>query len=100
MIPIFMLFCPVALLTRLNIVICETGTPVFGLLDIPLPRSCQCSIQAQWLSLGRASGAVLDAAVAASQKSPPRRTILFAGDGGLRLVRPHSRPTADIHTKT
>jgi len=67
---------------------------VLGLMDTPLPRSSRLLQATQWQSVGWANGAVVGASLAAAQTRSNRRTILFAGDGGLQLVR--TRDLSDI----
>lgn len=69
----------------LDIIITETGTSVFGLLDVPLPSHATYVAQILWGSIGWSVGAALGCSLAASE-GKPRRTVLFVGDGALQLV--------------
>lgn len=68
-----------------DIIITETGTSSFGILDVPFPNGATAISQVLYGSIGYTVGATLGAAVAAkeSQSKMKRRTILFIGDGSL-----------------
>ncbi|GFZ49727.1 pyruvate decarboxylase [Saitozyma sp. JCM 24511] len=68
-----------------DIIITETGTSVFGLLDVPLPSHATYVAQILWGSIGWSVGAALGCSLAASE-GKPRRTVLFVGDGALQLT--------------
>ena len=65
-----------------DIIIAETGTSMFGLLETPIPDNTTFIAQCLWGSIGYSVGAVLGAAIAA----PTRRTALFVGDGSFQLT--------------
>jgi len=68
-----------------DVVIAETGTSSFGILDIPLPEKSVFVSQILWGSIGWTIGSTLGAAFAA-QDIGLNRTILFIGDGSLQLT--------------
>jgi len=68
-----------------DVVITETGTSAFGLLDVPLPEHSVYLTQCLWGSIGWAVGSTLGAAFAARDLGL-NRTILFIGDGSLQLT--------------
>lgn len=65
-----------------DIILAETGTSMFGLLETPIPDKATFITQALWGSIGYTVGAVLGAAIA----DPSRRTLLFVGDGSFQLT--------------
>jgi pyruvate decarboxylase len=65
-----------------DIVIAETGTSGFGIIDVPLPKDATLVTQVLWGSIGFSVGATLGAACAARDLQLGR-TILFVGDGSL-----------------
>ncbi|THH20547.1 hypothetical protein EW146_g826 [Bondarzewia mesenterica] len=68
-----------------DVIVSETGTATFGVLDIPLPRGCIYACQILWGSIGWTVGSTLGAALAARETNMGR-TILFVGDGSLQLT--------------
>ncbi|KAJ7212182.1 pyruvate decarboxylase, partial [Mycena pura] len=68
-----------------DVVIAETGTSSFGILDVPLPDKAVFLAQILWGSIGWTTGATLGAAFAARDVGLGR-TILFIGDGSLQLT--------------
>lgn len=64
------------------IVIAETGTSMFGVLETIMPAGTTFISQPLWGSIGYATGALLGACLAA----PKRQVILFVGDGSLQLT--------------
>lgn len=70
-----------------DVIITETGTSAFGLINVPLPSHSTYVAQVLWGSIGWAVGATLGCALAATEEKHHRRTILFEGDGSLQLVR-------------
>jgi len=68
-----------------DIVIAETGTSSFGIIDVPLPKEAILITQILWGSIGYSVGATLGAACAARDRNLGR-TILFVGDGSLQLT--------------
>ncbi|KAL7408983.1 pyruvate decarboxylase [Mrakia frigida] len=71
-----------------DVILAETGTAAFGILDIPYPKTAISLAQVLWGSIGWSVGATLGAAQAAreSKQGADRRTILFCGDGSLQLT--------------
>ena len=65
-----------------DVVVAETGTSSFGILDVPLPKGAIFLSQILWGSIGWTVGATLGAALAAEDLGLGR-TILFVGDGSL-----------------
>ncbi|TFK73562.1 pyruvate decarboxylase THI3 [Pluteus cervinus] len=68
-----------------DVIVTETGTANFGILDIPLPEKSIILNQILWGSIGWSVGSTLGAALAA-RESGLGRTILFVGDGSLQLT--------------
>ncbi|KAJ3747327.1 pyruvate decarboxylase [Lentinula detonsa] len=68
-----------------DVVIAETGTSSFGILDVPLPKDSVFLAQILWGSIGWTVGSTLGAALAAKDCNM-NRTILFVGDGSLQLT--------------
>ncbi|KAF7365283.1 Pyruvate decarboxylase [Mycena venus] len=68
-----------------DVVIAETGTSSFGILDVPLPEKSVFVSQILWGSIGWTIGSTLGAAFAARDIGL-NRTILFIGDGSLQLT--------------
>ncbi|KAL4251922.1 Pyruvate decarboxylase [Abortiporus biennis] len=68
-----------------DVVIAETGTSSFGVLDVPMPKGSIFISQILWGSIGWTVGATLGAALAARDLGLGR-TILFVGDGSLQLT--------------
>lgn len=73
-----------------DVIIGETGTSSFGILDTTLPKDVSLLLQVLWGSIGWSVGATLGAALAAREQG--RRTILFVGDGSLQLTVQEVRP--------
>lgn len=69
-----------------DIVIGETGTSSFGLVNVPFPKNGSCLTQTLWGSIGWATGATMGAVLAANEAKEKRRTILFTGDGSIQLT--------------
>ncbi|KAF8823409.1 hypothetical protein HHX47_DHR10000031 [Lentinula edodes] len=67
-----------------DVVIAETGTSAFGVLDIPFPPNAVFISQILWGSIGWV-GSTLGAAMAARERNLGR-TILFIGDGSIQLT--------------
>ena len=65
-----------------DVIVGETGTSSFGLLDVALPEGATFVSQILWGSIGWSVGATLGVALAAKDLGLPR-TILFVGDGSL-----------------
>ncbi|KAJ3926910.1 MAG: thiamine diphosphate-binding protein [Lentinula lateritia] len=68
-----------------DVVIAETGTSAFGVLDIPFPDNAVFVSQILWGSIGWTVGSTLGAAMAARERNLGR-TILFIGDGSIQLT--------------
>ncbi|EPQ54543.1 pyruvate decarboxylase THI3 [Gloeophyllum trabeum ATCC 11539] len=68
-----------------DIVVAETGTSSFGILDVPLPEGAVFVSQILWGSIGWTVGSTLGAALAGRELGLGR-TILFVGDGSLQLT--------------
>ncbi|KAJ7288386.1 thiamine diphosphate-binding protein [Mycena rebaudengoi] len=68
-----------------DVIIAETGTSSFGILDVPLPEQSVFLAQILWGSIGWTVGSTLGAAFAARDIGL-NRTILFIGDGSLQLT--------------
>jgi pyruvate decarboxylase len=68
-----------------DVVVAETGTSSFGVLDVPLPKQAVFVSQILWGSIGWTVGSTLGAALAAREEGLGR-TILFIGDGSLQLT--------------
>ncbi|RPD77946.1 pyruvate decarboxylase [Lentinus tigrinus ALCF2SS1-7] len=68
-----------------DIVVAETGTSSFGVLDVPLPAGAVFVSQILWGSIGWTVGSTLGAAFAGLDRGM-NRTILFVGDGSLQLT--------------
>jgi hypothetical protein len=69
-----------------DIVISETGTSSFGMIQTPLPKGSINVSQVLWGSIGYAGGATLGALLAAEESDVKRRVILLTGDGSLQLT--------------
>ena len=65
-----------------DVVIAETGTAGFGMIDVPMPKEATLITQVLWGSIGYSVGALLGAACGARDRGLGR-TILFVGDGSL-----------------
>jgi pyruvate decarboxylase len=65
-----------------DVIIAETGTAGFGIIDVPLPKEATLITQVLWGSIGYSVGALLGAACGARDRQLGR-TILFVGDGSL-----------------
>jgi pyruvate decarboxylase len=69
-----------------DIVITETGTSNFGILETKFPKGVTALSQVLWGSIGYSVGATQGAALAARDAGTSRRTILFVGDGSFQLT--------------
>ncbi|KAF8558312.1 pyruvate decarboxylase [Imleria badia] len=67
-----------------DVIVAETGTSNFGILDVPLPDESVFVSQILWGSIGWTVGSTLGAALAARDKGLGR-VILFIGDGSIQL---------------
>lgn len=69
-----------------DVVITETGTSAFGIVQSYFPDKCIGISQVLWGSIGFTVGATLGAVMAAQEIDPKKRVILFVGDGSLQLT--------------
>lgn len=69
-----------------DIVITETGTSSFGIIQTQFPKNTLGISQILWGSIGYTVGATCGAVMAAEEIDPNRRVILFVGDGSLQLT--------------
>lgn len=68
-----------------DVIVTETGTANFGILDVPLPEKSVLINQIFWGSIGWSVGSLLGAALATKDVGLGR-TILFVGDGSAQLT--------------
>lgn len=68
-----------------DVIVTETGTSNFGILEVPLPPESVLVSQILWGSIGWSVGSCLGAALAARDVGL-NRVILFVGDGSLQLT--------------
>ncbi|CAK7909038.1 pyruvate decarboxylase isozyme 1 [[Candida] anglica] len=69
-----------------DIIITETGTSAFGIVQSKFPNNTIGISQVLWGSIGFTVGATLGAVMAAEEIDPNKRVILFIGDGSLQLT--------------
>ncbi|CAH6722373.1 pyruvate decarboxylase [[Candida] jaroonii] len=69
-----------------DIIITETGTSAFGIVQSKFPNNTIGISQVLWGSIGYTVGATLGAVMAAEEIDPNKRVILFVGDGSLQLT--------------
>ncbi|OBA24198.1 pyruvate decarboxylase [Metschnikowia bicuspidata var. bicuspidata NRRL YB-4993] len=69
-----------------DIIITETGTSAFGIVQSRFPNDTIGISQVLWGSIGFTVGATLGAVMAAQEIDPKKRVILFVGDGSLQLT--------------
>lgn len=69
-----------------DIIITETGTSAFGIVQSYFPDNCIGISQVLWGSIGFTVGATCGAVMAAQEIDPKKRVILFVGDGSLQLT--------------
>lgn len=69
-----------------DVIITETGTANFGILETRFPPGVTAISQVLWGSIGYSVGAAQGAALAAHEMDPSRRVILIVGDGSLQLT--------------
>lgn len=69
-----------------DIIVTETGTSAFGIVQSKFPNNTIGISQVLWGSIGFTTGATVGAAMAAQEIDPNKRVILFIGDGSLQLT--------------
>ncbi|KAK6461879.1 pyruvate decarboxylase [Scheffersomyces coipomensis] len=69
-----------------DIIVTETGTSAFGIIQSKFPNNTIGISQVLWGSIGFTVGATVGAAMAAQEMNPNKRVILFVGDGSLQLT--------------
>lgn len=69
-----------------DIIIAETGTSAFGIVQTRFPNNTTGISQVLWGSIGYTVGATLGAVAAAEEIDKEKRVILFVGDGSLQLT--------------
>ncbi|VEU23462.1 DEKNAAC104508 [Brettanomyces naardenensis] len=69
-----------------DIVVAETGTSSFGILQAHYPAGVTAISQVLWGSIGYALPSSIGAAFAAEEIDRSKRVILFIGDGSLQLT--------------
>ncbi|ODV62015.1 alpha-keto acid decarboxylase family protein [Ascoidea rubescens DSM 1968] len=74
------------ILREKDIIITETGTSSFGILQTRFPSQCIGISQILYGSIGYTVGACLGASMAIEEVEPERRVLLFIGDGSLQLT--------------
>ncbi|KAF3909367.1 hypothetical protein AA313_de0200639 [Arthrobotrys entomopaga] len=69
-----------------DVIITETGTANFGILETRFPKGVTSISQVLWGSIGYSVGACQGAALAVKESDPSRRVILIVGDGSFQLT--------------
>ncbi|ODV78515.1 pyruvate decarboxylase [Suhomyces tanzawaensis NRRL Y-17324] len=69
-----------------DVIVTETGTSSFGIIQTKYPKNAIGISQVLWGSIGYSVGAAFGGVVAAEELDPNRRVILFVGDGSLQLT--------------
>lgn len=69
-----------------DIVVAETGTSSFGILQAHYPKGVTAISQVLWGSIGYSLPAAVGATFAAEEIDKSKRVILFIGDGSLQLT--------------
>ncbi|GES96149.1 pyruvate decarboxylase [Rhizophagus clarus] len=69
-----------------DIIVAETGTSLFGLMDVRFPEGATFISQVLYGSIGYSVGATLGATLAAKNNKIKRRIVLFVGDGSFQLT--------------
>jgi pyruvate decarboxylase len=78
-----------------DVIIAETGTSYFGVVDVPMPEGCTFVSQMLWGSIGWTVGSTLGAALAARECNLGR-TILFIGDGSMYVYFSTTLPIDEL----
>jgi len=69
-----------------DVVVTETGTANFGIVETRFPKGVTAISQVLWGSIGYSVGACQGAALAVKEMDSSRRVILFVGDGSFQLT--------------
>lgn len=69
-----------------DVIVTETGTSNFGIVQTKFPKDAVGISQVLWGSIGYSVGSAAGAVIAAEEIDPNRRVILFVGDGSLQLT--------------
>lgn len=70
-----------------DVIVTETGTANFGILESKFPKNTFAISQVLWGSIGYSVGATQGAALAVKDsEGEERRVVLFVGDGSLQLT--------------
>ncbi|CAK9439133.1 uncharacterized protein LODBEIA_P33570 [Lodderomyces beijingensis] len=69
-----------------DVIVTETGTSNFGIIQTKFPKNVIGISQVLWGSIGYSVGSAAGAVIAAEEVDPTRRVILFVGDGSLQLT--------------
>lgn len=69
-----------------DIIITDTGTSAFGIIQTRFPNNTIGISQVLWGSIGYSVGATLGAVMAATEIDPTKRVIVFVGDGSLQVA--------------
>lgn len=69
-----------------DVIVTETGTSNFGIVQTKFPKNAVGISQVLWGSIGYSVGSAAGAVIAAEEIDPNRRVILFVGDGSLQLT--------------
>jgi len=74
------------ILKQNDIIVAETGTSMFGLLDVKFPEGATFISQILYGSIGYSVGATLGASLAVKNNGTQRRVLLFVGDGSFQVT--------------
>lgn len=69
-----------------DVIVTETGTSSFGIVNTVFPKNSIGISQVLWGSIGYSVGAALGATLGIDELNPNRRVLLFVGDGSLQLT--------------
>jgi len=69
-----------------DIILAESGTAQFGILDATFPPNTSFITQVFWSSIGYTVGACLGACVAAKEMKHSGRVVLIVGEGSLQMT--------------